>query len=913
LGFVQFGYGVSTSPTTTASVTLSGVSSANKLLCFVFFQENTPGGGGVACSDGSSGTYSAVAPTAGDAGAFAYVTYLFENTAPVGGSMTVTATPGASSSYSNINLWVVEWSGLGAFDAAATVTTGTSATPTSNSVTTAGADVVFSSWSTQGQGYAAAGGATQIDVEFFGIFGLQYKVVGSAGSYTQSCTQNSSSTFVGSVWAFSPAGGGSFALEDSSVPTWPWSEVVDAPRTPVPEEYAVFAAFHLDDSASPPAPSVLGDAPPQLVFSEDFSGELVPKDEVGAPAVVPPPPDPLPAYAPADDFGGVHLFDEGPALVVAPVDVFAAPQVQPEDFSGELTPLEEHAGPGPQTVDVVVVPAAPVDEVVPSQAVAGLDDATPPLAAASDAPAVVASPSPSEEGVPVAAAPLHVEEAGPAQVVVPEQGATPAPPPEEFVQASGATVGFDEAGQPSVATPDAGVVYPSTPASEDFAGVHLVDEGQVAVGGPLDVAVAAQPPIEDFAGAMPWEEASNPTQVVLEAPSQFATPAPEDLPSHPLEEGGSAVVPIAPDVVSMVLPATEDLPVVVFGLEEGGAVALAFDQGPASAVVFAWGAEERVLPAAPFFLEEASAASWPVVEVAAVVFPTWGEDFFGIVPVPPPVVGGPFTGVWCGFLFDSRFLRVVRDYESGWWSGRRHLDFFEERHRAFFEGDRRSLPGPRGEAWPGGGREEDEEELEDRWEGVSLVSRGHDDLVVGDPREERWDPGGWQDEDKVSEFYRLLDEEAEHGEEVRGYPDFVWFRSNTFLQLGQVYGELVTGRYAVVWARPGLYPQPPRGPGIWQPVNLAGYTLTMTVKNQVEDSDAQAIFQIDSASLGGITLLVAGIGTFKAQAPPLANATFADGVTRVVYDVRVKDPSANLFTADEGLIWVPPTVTRALT
>jgi hypothetical protein len=143
--------------------------------------------------------------------------------------------------------------------------------------------------------------------------------------------------------------------------------------------------------------------------------------------------------------------------------------------------------------------------------------------------------------------------------------------------------------------------------------------------------------------------------------------------------------------------------------------------------------------------------------------------------------------------------------------------------------------------------------------------------------------------------------------------NIVWFRSNTFLQNGQVYFELFTQRYAVTWAAPGMYPQPPRGSGSWAPLNLTGFTLTMTAKNEVEDQDSAAVFQIDSASIGGITVTTAAAGTFQAKATPLSNSTFGDGVTRLVYDVRVKDPSANLFTGNEGFILVPPSVTRALT
>jgi hypothetical protein len=181
---------------------------------------------------------------------------------------------------------------------------------------------------------------------------------------------------------------------------------------------------------------------------------------------------------------------------------------------------------------------------------------------------------------------------------------------------------------------------------------------------------------------------------------------------------------------------------------------------------------------------------------------------------------------------------------------------------------------------------------------------------------ERWRPGdalpvfgdrsrGMYDEDEnvLRQYF-----------EGQGDPcNTVWFRGNTFLQNGQVFQEQVTGLYAVTWARPGLYPQPPSRPGIWVPLNLTGYTLTMTAKYEVDDQDNQAVFQIDSASIGGVTVTNVAIGKFQAQAASTANATFADGLIRLIYDVRVKDPSARTFTGNAGYILVPPSVTRALT
>jgi hypothetical protein len=299
-------------------------------------------------------------------------------------------------------------------------------------------------------------------------------------------------------------------------------------------------------------------------------------------------------------------------------------------------------------------------------------------------------------------------------------------------------------------------------------------------------------------------------------------------------------------------------------------------------------------------------------------FSFWVGYLVPIPPIPPIVGGGPFVGSWGGFLLDSRFLRTVEELES-WLPG--------EPFASSFAGGVRMGP------WRGGVGERDEPERA-RSE-VPVVSwredgdqdededEDEDEEDEKDEKDEKeWDRGDPQEEEEVDEsgerwaleFYGHLDAlDREHAAGLREYRNGVWFRSNTFLQLGQVYQELVTGRYAVTWARPGLYPQPPRTRGNWAPRNLTGYVLTMTAKFQVEDSDGQAIFQIDSALIGGITVTNVVVGSFTATAPAVANSTFADGVTKVVYDVRVKDPADNVFTADEGFILVPPTVTRALT
>jgi hypothetical protein len=141
----------------------------------------------------------------------------------------------------------------------------------------------------------------------------------------------------------------------------------------------------------------------------------------------------------------------------------------------------------------------------------------------------------------------------------------------------------------------------------------------------------------------------------------------------------------------------------------------------------------------------------------------------------------------------------------------------------------------------------------------------------------------------------------------------VWWRNATFLQTGQVFKEVYTGRYAVAWTRPGRGPTAPVGEGVWTPANITGFTLVMTAKNFVEDPDSYAVFQIDSASLGGISLTAPAFGQFSATAAGLSNTGFGDSTTRLAFDIRIVDASSNVFMGDNGAIFVPPGVTRTAT
>lgn len=94
------------------------------------------------------------------------------------------------------------------------------------------------------------------------------------------------------------------------------------------------------------------------------------------------------------------------------------------------------------------------------------------------------------------------------------------------------------------------------------------------------------------------------------------------------------------------------------------------------------------------------------------------------------------------------------------------------------------------------------------------------------------------------------------------------------------------------------------------PFNLTGYTIRMTAKYAVNDSDADALFQL-STTTGEIVITDAAGGL--AQARPLRSSTSALTEDKTVYwDIQIsKNGSPDVtFTVDSGELLITRDITR---
>jgi hypothetical protein len=118
----------------------------------------------------------------------------------------------------------------------------------------------------------------------------------------------------------------------------------------------------------------------------------------------------------------------------------------------------------------------------------------------------------------------------------------------------------------------------------------------------------------------------------------------------------------------------------------------------------------------------------------------------------------------------------------------------------------------------------------------------------------------------------------------------------------QVFQNTFTLEYGTVW--PGEAPPPN-----CVPVNLTGYRVWFTAKYEYPDWDNQSVAQLDNMALGGVTT-PGTLGQVSVTMPSLATQGFADGPTRLVYDLQV-ELSGVVSTPEEGRLTVNPDVTRS--
>lgn len=98
--------------------------------------------------------------------------------------------------------------------------------------------------------------------------------------------------------------------------------------------------------------------------------------------------------------------------------------------------------------------------------------------------------------------------------------------------------------------------------------------------------------------------------------------------------------------------------------------------------------------------------------------------------------------------------------------------------------------------------------------------------------------------------------------------------------------------------------------GIGPPVNLAGVLAAWaTFKNNVALYDQG---QLQKTLGSGVTVVDAALGIVEVTLDPLDTRGFADGPTKLVYDVQLKEADGSITTIDSGVLVVSPDVTRAI-
>lgn len=94
------------------------------------------------------------------------------------------------------------------------------------------------------------------------------------------------------------------------------------------------------------------------------------------------------------------------------------------------------------------------------------------------------------------------------------------------------------------------------------------------------------------------------------------------------------------------------------------------------------------------------------------------------------------------------------------------------------------------------------------------------------------------------------------------------------------------------------------------PLNITGYSMWFTAKYHTADPDQQAVTQ-QTVTGGGIVFTNALQGMAEITVPALATFGFPDGVTKLVYDVQIKDLQGRISTVEVGTLSVYPDVTNA--
>lgn len=96
------------------------------------------------------------------------------------------------------------------------------------------------------------------------------------------------------------------------------------------------------------------------------------------------------------------------------------------------------------------------------------------------------------------------------------------------------------------------------------------------------------------------------------------------------------------------------------------------------------------------------------------------------------------------------------------------------------------------------------------------------------------------------------------------------------------------------------------------PVDLTGGTVRMTAKWSVSDSDADAVFQLSSASASEIEIVSAVDGQIRVTISSSNTEDLPYRKTELPYDIQFVDVSGSVYTVLYGTLTVVPDITRTV-
>ena len=102
------------------------------------------------------------------------------------------------------------------------------------------------------------------------------------------------------------------------------------------------------------------------------------------------------------------------------------------------------------------------------------------------------------------------------------------------------------------------------------------------------------------------------------------------------------------------------------------------------------------------------------------------------------------------------------------------------------------------------------------------------------------------------------------------------------------------------------------GQGVTPLQNLTGWSGYCTLKYETEETDQASIYQATSGTVGGVSFPSPETqGIVQVFIPGSATTLIADGVVKVIYDIKLIDPNGNGWTVESGIVPIVANVTKS--